>query len=362
MSKEKSRNFRDLLKRLSLSRFIQLGLASLVFGIAFMAVAEAAHDPTKPSSIWLHLSRDIGIALMVAGTVGIGAEFVARKEGMELVETVVRESLEEVVEPKLDELKGLIRSDRFRILGVRDVFPDRSENSYREYIKEATPGNEIRLLGISMGYLASKDVQEDIRHKLDAGCTVKLLLLNLDSQYHLKRAVEEARQLEGTSFEEQRSIRAFLRDASLWSSVYEDFAGNLSPELSRRFKLRYYDAPPGFFLIDNGSKMLVGFYLRGCSGDKCPHFELTKGGAAYDKFSSHFDLLWKWPEELVTAPMGEAVLPAPTTLVERRKVSIPVPSDRRMQPLAEVSERADLIKAALAPKVSPETGDAGGPM
>jgi hypothetical protein len=351
---------KKLLRRLARSRFIQLGLTSGAIGFALMAVAEFALDRTEPDLIWLlHLCRDLGIALMVAGTVGIGAELATREEAMELVEDVVRESFQKVVEPKLDELGSLIRSDNFRILGVKDVFPDRSEHSCQRYLDETPPGNEIRLLGISMGYLASRDIQGDIRKKLEAGCTVKLLLLDLNSKYLEKRAIEEARQLENTPEEEQKLIDAFQRDTKLWRPVYEYFAATFPPE---RFKLRYYDAPPGFFLIDNGVRMLVGFYLRGCSGDRCPHFELTKGGATYEKFSNHFDLLWKWPGELVAASTEEEVLPAPMTLLERRKVSTSVPVERRMQPLVEVSERADLIKAALTPKVSPETDDAGGPM
>lgn len=361
MNKEESSTHtrvKKLLRRLFLSRFIQLGLASWAIGLALMAVAEFAMDRTEPDLLWLlHLSRDLGIALMVAGTVGIGAEFVTRKEAMELIEDVVRESLQEVVEPKLDELGGLIRSDHFRILGVKDVFPERSEHSCQEYLEEAVPGSEIRLLGISMGYLASKDIQRDIEHKLGAGCTVKLLLLDLDSKHLLTRAIEEARQSASTPGEEKKAIKAFLSDAKLWRPVYENFSGTLPPELSERFKLRYYDAPPGFFLIDNGARMLVGFYLRGCSGDRCPHFELTKGGAAYEKFSNHFDLLWNWPEELVAASVEEDAIPAPMPLLsERRQV------ERRKQPLAEVSERADLMKAALAPHMSPGTGGSGEPM
>jgi hypothetical protein len=83
--------------------------------------------------------------------------------------------------------------------------------------------------------------------------------------------------------------------------------------------------------------MLVGVYVLGCSGDKCPHFELLKGGAAYEKFSNHFDLLWKWTDEAMPAQTAKDGVAAPTSFQERRKESKRVPVERRSQQSSEVA-------------------------
>jgi hypothetical protein len=341
MSKEEPKQrkkLQDLLKELFKSHFVKLGLKAWAVGLVVLVAAEMSVGQVRPELLWLlHLFRDVGIALIVAGTVGIGAEFATRKEGMDLLQMAVGEALENTVEPKLDRLESLIHSDRFKLLGIRDVYPDRSEHRCQEYLKEAPAGGVIRLLGISMGYLASKEVRSEIRTKLNAGCRFKLLLLKRESAFFAKRALEEARQLESTPDEENDAIEAFERDAELWSSAYKNFYKKLPQNLSRRFQMRYYDAPPGYLLIDNGVRMLVGIYVLGCSGDKCPHFELLKGGAAYEKFSNHFDLLWKWTDEAMPAQTAKDGVAAPTSFQERRKESKRVPVERRSQQSSEVA-------------------------
>lgn len=258
--------------------------------------------------------RDVGISLLIAGTVGLGVELYNRSHGEELLTQLIRDAVQNLTGPKFDRLLDLIQHDSLRELGVRKIFLNRLTNDFVDYIRQARPSTEIRLLGISMSKLADRDVQEMIIDKLRSGCRFKWLLLDPDSEAVARRAEAEGWQ-----------PAIFKKEVEVWSLNHQVFVQRLEPAVRGNIELRHYGHTPCCFLVDNGSTMLVGFYLRSCSGERVPHLELEiKDGEAYLSFRRHFDSLW--------AEAATKTLP----FQERRKATLPVQEERR-RAVAEVA-------------------------
>jgi hypothetical protein len=229
-----------------------------------------------------------------------------------VIKHLLQQAIQNLKDPIFQELKDLLRHDAsFRELGVRKVLLDRLQDDLASYIAQASPECEIRLLGISMSKLA--DMRPLLTKKLRGGCRVKWLLLDPNSDYVEKRAMQEG-----------QNVTAFKSIVSTWSAEHQFFVQSLSPDLKANIELRHYAEFPACFIVDNGSKMLVGFYLRS-SGKDVPHLELDiKKDGAYVSFRKHFDSLWAAAERK-TLPFKD-----------RRRVSSPVERERRRE-VAEVA-------------------------
>lgn len=258
--------------------------------------------------------RDLGISLLIAGTVGLAVELYNRRRGEELLTQLIRDAVQNLTGPQFDRLVSLIQHDSLRELGVRKIFLNRLTNDFVDYVRQARPNSEIRLLGISMSKLADRDVQEMIIDKLRSGCRFKWLLLDPDSEAVARRAEAEGWQ-----------PAIFRKEVEVWSLNHQVFVERLEEGVRSNIELRHYRHTPCCFLVDNGNVMLVGFYLRSCSGEKVPHLELEiKEGGAYLSFRRHFDSLW----------MEAARKSLP--FEERRKAARPVKEERR-RAVAEVA-------------------------
>jgi len=304
-----------------------------------------------------YVGRDIGIALVIAGTVGLSVEYAARKEAERVLRYIAKDSIEKHAWPKLreisesiqgygfrasegvekvlsmsqnvesqvHEINHLLINNNLRTLGVKQMHINRSPDLL-EYIQQAPPGSTIKLLAISLNRLIAEDAGNVLRQKLKEGCTVQVLVMDPESPYVRVRALEEMDKPEATETEIEQFMQAFVEKVRNRDSLFRNWAKNLPVQLQSRIEISHYDAPANCFLVDNTLTMLVGFYLRSFVGEECPHIELEiREGGAYLSFRRHFEFLWKNP-----------------VLVERRKESIAV----------EVERRRPEITSDLSPEVT----------
>ncbi len=230
------------------------------------------------------------VALLIAGSAGLGLELYARKEFLRLVD----ESLKEVIEhstlaAQIEELKKLTEAGRAVFsAGVSRVHMSREPISFSQVLERAEPNTEIRILGICLLSLAR--TQPFLEKKLEAGCRIKILLLDPECN-----AVKERAEDEGRPYDEVREeIEASER-------IHRIFVERMRPKgLRGNIELKYYDRYPSFFLLATQSLVVVGFYLRKSRGLECPHIELeVKGGGLYEPFLRHFDAAWAESKEVL---------------------------------------------------------------
>ena len=259
-------------------RFIIMALVMAMLG--FLLIAFGEHLPH--GEIW----RDFGIAMLTAGTLGIGVEFYTRKQFETLVADHILEAIEKSsLPPKLDNLNHLLfLGNEMTSLGLRRIHTISSPAiDFFGLLEAADPGTEIRLLGICMMSFTNGPMQMLLQKKLAQDCTVKLLTMDSESKFVQLRASEEGRNLE--------DIRVEIESTNNLHRSFINF--RIPTDLQKNIELGHYDLPAAYLIVSTNKTMIVGFYLRTGRGEYFPHLELeTKGGGIYTSFLNHFDSLW----------------------------------------------------------------------
>jgi hypothetical protein len=283
-------------------RYRFLFIMTTLFFTGILMIVKAVPDTRSGD-----LMTEFGIGLFIAGTVGLGVEFFARKEMQSelrlLVEDTVCEPVMELVgqgdertqdkidkmqefqgsvSTRIDEIRFLLWNNNLRELGVREVHTDRDKADFRRWLASARPGSTIRLMALCLNPATTNWNERLIRGKLLEGCTIRLLLLDPYSPFLDQRAHEE----------EPKTEEPFKERVRKWAESHQQFARSLEASQTKGFELGFYRAAPSF-IADNETSMLVGFYLNECRGDDCPHLELEiKPGGVYKPFRQHFESFW----------------------------------------------------------------------
>lgn len=307
-------NIRELRKKLVRSWFLFLMTVLFGLGLALVINYEAWHL----GEAW----RDIGISMLIAGTVGLGVELFCRKEMERIWGDLVEEKIVQTtgdrftaLETRLQDIDRQARVDTRSLLdlqggvlpslevihdlvvgesglqevGLKRLSRHREDNHLQEFIERAVPGSTIRVLALCLNSLANNPGRDLFKRKLREGCHIRLLLLDPKACAALE---ERARQENRTTEED---IREFRERVQIWASVHRNAVQNLAADktLPGSIDLGYYQSLPSCFLIDNGNAMLVGFYLHGCRGDRCPQLEIeNRQNGFYQQFDKHFETLW----------------------------------------------------------------------
>lgn len=331
---------RKLHKKATQYLFFLVMTAFFCIGLILVITTAAWHL----GEVW----RDIGISMLIAGTVGLGVELFSRKEmeGVlgELIEEKLAEStadrlasletallavdrqtrldiedlrqLQQSVLPRLDGIRDLVgRESGLLEVGVQRLSRRRNDKLVYEMIKSAAAGSSIRVLGLCLNTLASNTGRDLLRRKVQEGCRIRLLLLDPSEDAVLE---ERARQENRTTDED---ILEFKDRVRTWDTVHKSTIQRLASDktLAGSIELGYYQSLPSCFLVDNGEVMAVGLYLHGCRGELCPHLEIeNKANGLYQQFGRHFETLW-----------ARKVLP-----FDRRHKDEPVEKERRALRLA----------------------------
>jgi hypothetical protein len=271
------KKFAQLTRVLLRYRFILMALVMAMAGFLLIVF----RDQFPHAEYW----RDFGIAILTAGTIGLVVEFYTRRQ----FETLIADRILDAIESSsltrgLDDIKLVLSlGNELTSLGLRKIHTVRSNIDFGSFLDEADPESEIRLLGVSMMSFASDRMRTHIQEKLDEGCTIKLLILDSESAFVQRRAVEEGRGYEDI----HDDIEAF-------DKLHRKFIRDVVPEpLRKNIEIGHYDSAPTYMIVSTNRAMIVGFYLREGRGGLFPHLELAaKEGGIYISFLRHFDSLW----------------------------------------------------------------------
>jgi len=277
-------------------RFIIMALIMAMSG--FLLIVFEKNLPH--GEIW----RDFGIAILTAGTLGLGIEFYTRRQ----FETLIAERMLDAIEisslpTRLDNVHHLLSfGAEITSLGLRKIHTINSPAiDFLGLLEAADPGSEIRLLGVCMMSFTNGPIQMLLQRKLEQGCTIKLLTMDSKSEFVKLRAEEEGRTYEDIQNEIEST-----------NKLHHGFINFRIPaNLRENIELRHYDLPATYLIVSTDRTMIVGFYLRKGRGEHFPHLELeAKGGGIYASFLQHFDSLWDQPKQVVMEQSREAATAA----------------------------------------------------
>jgi hypothetical protein len=131
--------------------------------------------------------RDIGISMLIAGTVGLGVELSARKEMERVLGDLIEEKIArgtsdrfaaiEAALPKLEEIRDLVvRESGLQDAGVQRLSSRREDHLLQGFIERAAPGSTIRVMALCLNTLANNRGRDLFKRKLQEGCHIRLLL------------------------------------------------------------------------------------------------------------------------------------------------------------------------------------------
>lgn len=173
-------------------------------------------------------------------------------------------------------------------LGILRIHKDRSGIDFLNLIQDTPHGSEIKMFGITLRDVQSHNIRNAIEAKLQAGCKVKLLLLDRNSKFVEQRANEE---IEVTG--KWKTWHDWRNELIAFADLHEAYIENLPTWIASNIKLAYYDAPPIYSIFTNGKTMVVGLNLSGELGSSSYHLELeVKDGGIHSTFEAFFDALW----------------------------------------------------------------------
>lgn len=273
-------------------RFIILALVMAVVGFLLLVFRDRLPYP--------EYERDFGIAILTAGTIGLVVELYTRRQ----FETIITDRLLNAIEasslsPKLEKIALLLSlGNELTSLGLKRIYALRSDIDFAIFLDAADPGSEIRLLGVSMMSFISDRMRPHILKKIEEGCTIKILVLDSESDFVRQRALEE-----GRSFED---IHKEIEATDILHRSFIDYV--VPAHLRKNIEFGHYDSAPTYLIVSTNRAMIVGFYLREGRGMHFPHLELVaKGGGIYISFQKHFDSLWAVRKEAKVVEVDEPV-------------------------------------------------------
>lgn len=172
-------------------RFIIMALVMAMLGFLLIVFGKNLSH----GEIW----RDFGIAILTAGTLGLGIELYTRRQ----FETLIAERMLEAIEissltTRLDSVHRLLSlGDEMTSLGLRKIHTINSPAiDFFGLLEAADVGSEIRLLGVCMMSFTNGPMQMLLQRKLEQGCTIKFLTMDSESKFVELRALEEGRSIE----------------------------------------------------------------------------------------------------------------------------------------------------------------------
>jgi hypothetical protein len=268
-----------------------------------------ALEPERESKVLLILLRDIGIALIPAGTILLANEVFTRYQFEQMISdrmhTVIEQSgfLGEkfgTIEGQMSEILSSIPfAIRLRSLGVGELYTTRPDTKRLvDMLRAADAGSDIYMLGIALTTLMDGRVQEAVKQKLALDCKMRLLWLDPNSPHVAQRAIEESRpyvELKG--------------DLLTTDTHHVNFITNRLSNYQENIEYGRYSSLPSYFIFMTNITMIVGFYLPGARGIFFPHLELSRReGGIYDAFREHFNSLWtvtKTPDAAADRDTGQ---------------------------------------------------------
>jgi hypothetical protein len=268
-------------RAISRYQFVILGIVSGFVGIFLILLADLFANPP----LW----RSLGVAFFASGTIPLLVELCTRREFENIMaDRIVKAIGGSPLAERVEDIRTLLSlTADLREAGVIQVVRTRHFN-FESFIDEAEPSAAICLLGVCMKGFTSTEVQTLLRRKLEDKCTIRFLTLDATSKFVEQRAIEEGRK--------PNDIREDIQSVD---NLHQTWLSHRVPEgLRPQIEYGHYDDAPSYFLVSNGKRLIIGFYLRGGRGEEFPHMEVENcPGGISSAFLTHFDKLWKSRKE-----------------------------------------------------------------
>lgn len=242
----------------------------LLGGILLLWVA------SRGEHIWLDLLRDFGIAALISAMLGTAYEYLLRHD----YEGSMRDNLRALLETEEILRESYeARLESFKKAGVIRIYPGINDDLLRAKFSGAMQGKlEIKILQTWTG-IEEGDIMSRIREALNAGCTIRILLLNPESTQVRYRA--HSLNMEESDF--RGRIISNLRVLNAMNDTAQG-AGTIT--------VKVYDALPAFHVFDFGTTKLMAPYWRMKTSTQGPQFEIAEVSTLGGIINNHFNDLW----------------------------------------------------------------------
>jgi hypothetical protein len=243
----------------------------LLGGILLLWVASRGEQ-----HIWLDLLRDFGIAALISAILGTAYEYLLRHD----YEGSMRDNLRALLETEeILRERYETRLESFKKAGVIRMYPKLTGELLEAKFSDAMQGKlEIKILQTWTG-IEEGDIMSRIREALNAGCTIRILLLNPEStqvRYRAHSLNMEESDFRGRIISNLRALNAMNETAP--------GAGTIT--------VKVYDALPAFHVFDFGTTKLMAPYWRMKTSTQGPQFEIAEVSTLGGIINKHFNDLW----------------------------------------------------------------------
>ncbi|MGH0036979.1 MAG: hypothetical protein ACQGVK_18280 [Myxococcota bacterium] len=147
--------------RAAVHRYQFMALALIVGGLGIWLILRPERYPSPD------VARDLGVALLAAGTISLALEFFTRRQFQDLVRDDLRKAVDSSdLSVKLDDMLALVSlGGDLRELGVRRIHRDRNAIDFSTLIEEADPETEVRFLGVCLSGFVDRPSQVLLQKK-----------------------------------------------------------------------------------------------------------------------------------------------------------------------------------------------------
>ena len=222
------------------------------------------------------LIRDFGFALLIAGSAGVGYEFMLRNAFAAEVEL----TLSRIIDERNAELNKLKRA------GVRTIHKRLAHARLADYFEEAD--RSIRILQTWSGDF--NNIADTLVRAVNRGCQIRILLLNPESVQAQQRGKD-------LGYVDSSVVKTLIRnDLEILRKCYLRCG-----EVKNRIQVRLYDSTPVIPIYGYDNTNVVGIYWRQKHSQEGPQLEVRNPEVDYhhgsnmylaETVAEHFEDIW----------------------------------------------------------------------
>lgn len=249
-----------------------IGIISLLFSTTY-----------EESSLTHHIFRDIGIALIPIGIIGLAYEIALRKEFIEQMKKEMKINIDDAINNSMpSSLKQLRKS------GVVDAYPDLDLYNLKGHLKNCDANTEIKILDI---WFEKLDQVGDILFDLiiQKNCKVRILIWDLNSVEVLDRRAHSL----GKNKTRAMLMNSIVENLKTIQHIYDKLNSFSDKTKIENLQVKLYSSFIGVSLFGIGYDFYLGFFLQDRVSSDGTLFKIS----GYDRFfyievSKHFEAQW----------------------------------------------------------------------
>jgi hypothetical protein len=282
---------RSLLRTVYRGKATNIALVLLVSGIGLLAWAANVHEGIRHDMI-----RDFGLASLISGLLGTAYEYLLRHDYEGSMRNNLRMLLENEEILRKSYAERLASYENEGLVGIHSGLSGDLLKRKFEAAKEGK--SDIKILQTWTG-LEETNIMRLLRGAVQAGCSIKVLLLNPDSIQVRYRA--HAQRVSADEFR-----RRIISDLRQLNDIGAETQG------PGDIMVKVYDATPVFHVFDFGTTKLMGPYWRREKSVWGTQFEVAEHSDLGGLINAHFNDLWDserklWDGQPVTKDASEVL-------------------------------------------------------